>query len=49
MKPYVFKNSVGKWTQSCTSVNYTTRRLRYEDLTDIRYQCLSFVYEFKDS
>jgi hypothetical protein len=29
MKPYIFKNSIGKWVQSCTSVTYNTRRFRY--------------------
>ena len=29
MKPYVFKKSVGKWTQSGISVHYAKRKFRY--------------------
>lgn len=30
MRPYVFKKSIGKWEQSCISVNYQKKRFRYE-------------------
>lgn len=32
MKPYVFKKSLGKWSQSCTNVTYNSRKFRYDGL-----------------
>ena len=49
MKPYVFKKSVGKWTQSGISINYAKRKFRYEACENLYCEGLSFFYEFKDS
>lgn len=49
MKPYVYKKSVGQWVQAGINVTYNGRKFRYEGLEEVRYQCLSFIYEFKDS
>lgn len=32
MKPYVYLPSTGQWSQSCQSVSYKGRKLRYEGL-----------------
>ena len=48
MKPFVFKTTLGKWTQQGISVSYEKKRFRYEGSEGIWSQSLSFIYEFKN-